>query len=83
MLKKIFDFISDTRDLFRDEYEVEREEELAEALRRKQESLKKFNGKMHVSERGGLSLRFKSKADENDYYKHIIKSFGAKGGKDV
>ena len=56
------------------EYEKLAELELAQAIKLKQESLKEFNGKMHVSNRGGLSLRFKTTEDKNAYYKHLLSS---------
>jgi hypothetical protein len=56
------------------EYEKLAELELAQAIKLKQESLKEFNGKMHVSNRGGLSLRFKTTEDKNAYYKHLLRS---------
>ena len=56
------------------EYEKLAELELAQSIKLKQESLKEFNGKMHVSNRGGLSLRFKTTEDKNAYYKHLLSS---------
>jgi hypothetical protein len=57
-----------------DEYEKQAEAELIRAIKRKQESLKEFNGKMHVSKRGGLSLKFKTAEDKNSYHKHLQNS---------
>jgi predicted AAA+ superfamily ATPase len=80
MIKKIINFFKEIRNIFHDEFEDERELELIEALKCKQESLKKFNGKMHVSDRGGLSLRFKSKVDEAAYHKHLVNSWASNRG---
>jgi hypothetical protein len=74
-MKRIFKFF---RNLFHDEFEDQREAELVRGLQAKQASLREFNGKMHVSDRGGLSLRFKTKADECAYNRHLAKSWKSK-----
>jgi hypothetical protein len=74
MIEKIINIF---KRIFHDEnkeYEKQAEAELTQALKRKQESLKEFNGKMHVSNRGGISLRFKTTEDKNAYYKHLLSS---------
>ena len=63
------------------EYEKQNLEEFSQALKRKQESLKKFNGKMHVSERGGISIKFKSAGDKSAYYKNQLNSIKNKVNK--
>ena len=63
------------------EYEKQNLEEFTQALKRKQESLKKFNGKMHVSERGGISIKFKSAGDKSAYYKNQLNSIKNKVNK--
>ena len=74
MLEKIINFF---KIIFHDEnkeYEKQAEAELIQAIKRKQESLKVFNGKMQVSSRGGMSLRFKTAGDKSAYYKHLLGS---------
>ena len=74
MLEKIINFF---KIIFHDEnkkYEKQAEAELIQAIKRKQESLKVFNGKMHVSSRGGISYTFKTAVGKNDYYKHLLGS---------
>jgi hypothetical protein len=81
MLHNIFKVI---RSIFRDEnkeYERQNLKEFYQALKRKQESLKKFNGKMHVSERGGISIKFKSAGDKSAYYKNQLNSIKNKVNK--
>ena len=81
MLHNIFKVI---RSIFRDEnkeYEKQGAAEFTQSLRRKQESLKKFNGKMHVSERGGISIKFKSAGDKSAYYKNQLNSIKNKVNK--
>jgi hypothetical protein len=77
MIDKIVNLFKIICNVFHDEnkeYEKLEELELAQAIKLKQESLKKFNGKMHVSNRGGLSLRFKTTAGKNAYHKHLLSS---------
>jgi uncharacterized protein YjhX (UPF0386 family) len=45
-------------------------------LKRKTKCLAKHGGRMHVSERGGLSHRFKTKSGEMSYNKEIRKIAG-------
>ena len=56
------------------EYEKQEEVELIQAIKRKEVSLRKFNGRMYASKRGGLSLRFKTGEDERAYHKHLMRS---------
>ena len=60
------------------EYERQEGVELLQAIKRKKASLREFNGRMHVSERGGLSLRFKTEDDERAYHKHLRSSVKSK-----
>ena len=60
------------------EYEKQEEVEWAQAIKLKEVSLRKFNGKMHVSSRGGLSLRFKTEEDRRAYHKHLMSSVKSK-----
>ena len=61
------------------EYEKQENAEILLAIKRKETSLRKFNGRMHVSSRGALSLRFKTEEDRSAYHKHLMSHF--KGGK--
>ena len=81
MIGKIINIFKVIRNIFRDEnkeYEKQSLKEFTQALNRKQELLKKFNGKMHVSERGGISIEFKTAGDKSAYYKHQLNSIASK-----
>lgn len=49
-----------------------------EVIRKAQERLAKFNGKFHISDRGGMRLVFKTEQDEQNYYKHLHDKFWGK-----
>lgn len=66
------------KQIFRDIFTIDElhvEPEAMHEIRRKVAILKKFNGEMHVSPRGALSTRFKTREDEAAYAKHVRDSF--------
>jgi hypothetical protein len=60
------------------EYVKQSSAEITQAVKRRQEELKKFNGKMRVSDRGSISIEFKTLGDKNDYYKHQLNSIASR-----
>ena len=84
MISKIIHAFKAVRNMFHDENkerEKQEEAEFIQAVRRKQETLQKFGGKMHVSERGGMSIKFKTVKGSNAYYQHVLNSVKSKVNK--
>lgn len=49
-----------------------------EVIRKAQERLAKFNGRLHVSDRGGMRFIFKTEQDEKNYYRYLHDKFWGK-----
>ena len=78
MIHNIFKVI---RNISRDEnmeYIKQSSAEITHAAKRTQEELKKFNGKMRVSDLGVISIEFKTEGDKNAYYKHQLNSIASR-----
>lgn len=84
MISKIIHLFKIICNIFHDEnkeYDKKKEAEFIKAVKRKQETLQKFGGKMHVSKRGRMSIKFKTVKGSNAYYQHVLNSVKSKASK--